>query len=124
MGRSITFEGQVGNLDFGFLDVTVGLDAYVDDLRAGIFGVKVANDKVGYTDEDLLKIKAAGLASNKRYSSEERPVLRPGTTSFSVPKVADVDPGTRALRVLPDVRAKGEIAGAVHKTLIDVTVTP
>lgn len=125
MGRSITFEGMVGNQDFGFLDITVGLDAFVDDLRAAIFGVQVANLKIGYTDPDLLKVKAAGMGSCKRYSSEQRPVFTndPAPT-FTVPKVADIDADTRALRVLPDCTVHGQLTGAAQTILIDITVTP
>lgn len=124
MGRDITFEGTVGAEDYGFLDVVVGLDAFLDDLRKNVFGVQVALDKIAYTDEDIAIVEAAVRASCTRYSSEERPVFRndPAPT-VSFPRVADISPSDRALRVLPDGRVHAELAGAVHRVELDIVIT-
>ncbi len=121
MGRPITFEGTVGNLDFGFLDVTVGLDAAIDDLRKAIFGVEVSNNKVEATDEGIAKFEAAARGTLKRYSSPERPVFRDNDAlQVIVPTLADFDANTRSLS---NFRVQGELANAVHRVLIDLTVT-
>jgi hypothetical protein len=122
-GRDMTFDGKVPSEEFGFLDVVVGLDAFLDDLRKGQVGVQVSVDKVSYEDEDIAMLEAAALASTTKFSSNERKVLRadPAPTVF-FPKVADIPPVDRALRKIPDVVIHGELAGAVHDIDIDVTL--
>lgn len=121
MGRQVTFDGMVGNTQFGFLDVIVGLDALVDDLRAGVFGVKLANGKVPATEEGIALIEAAALGSLKRYSTDERQVLkRDASLKVIPPTLDDFDSQTRTLS---NLRVQGSLANAVQHTVIDLTVT-
>lgn len=123
-GRRITWEGTVPDETFGFFDVVVGLDWLVDDIQKGVFGVLVSNDKVAYTDEDIANIEAAVRGSASRAQSDDHPVLaRDPAPQVSFPKVADIDPSTRALRILPDGLLTGQLAGAVHKVLVDIFLT-
>jgi len=121
-GRRITAEGTVADTVFGFFDVVVGVDAFVDDLQKSIFGVMLAQDKIAYTDEGIASIESAARASANRWA--EIGVLRTDPApSVTFPRVADIDPSVRALRELPDGAVNAELAGAVHKTSITVNLT-
>lgn len=123
-GVPSTFEGTVGNLEFGFLDVVVGTDAFVDDLKKSVFGAQKAMAKVAYEDRDIAVLEAKAIGATKRYSSDERPVLRRDPAPIvRFPLVASVDPSIRATRVLPDARVTAELSGAVHNVELDVTLS-
>ncbi len=114
-GRDMTFDGKVANDDFGFLDITVGLDAFTDDLRKGQVGVQVSRDKIAIEDDDIALLEAAALASVALYSSKERPVLRrdpPAVVFF--PKAAAIPESDRALRKITGATVTGQLSGAVH----------
>ena len=123
MGRDVTFDGTVPSEEFGFLDVVVGLDAFLDDLAKSLFGVQVSNDVITYEDEDIAKLEAAALGSVARFSAEGQRVLRsdPAPTVF-FPEADDISPADRALRKIPGARVHGELAGAVHDIELDVTL--
>ena len=130
-GRSITWEGKVGSTTYGFLDVTVALDFVLDDIQKSVFGILVSLDKVAYTDEDIAIIRGAVEGAVDRAKSDLYKIVAPGTPgdpndpepTVSFPKVADIDPSTRALRQLPDGVVNFRLQGAVHKVFIDLTVT-
>lgn len=130
-GRSISWEGKVGNTDYGFLDVVVALDFVVDLIQKRVFGLKVALNKVAYTDEDIAQIAGVVEGVLDLCKGDKHKIVAPGTPgsetdpppSVSFPKVKDIDPSVRALRELPDGNVAFRIQGAVHKTFIDLTVS-
>lgn len=130
-GRSITWEGKVGNAEFGFADVTTALDWFLDRLQKRIFGVFVAKNKVAYTDEDIAEIKGAAEGVVIEGMSDAYTIIAPGTPgdpndpvpTVTFPRVRDIDPSLRALRQLPDGAISFRLQGAVHSVLVDVTVT-
>lgn len=130
-GRNITWEGSIANTDYAFTDVTVSLDWVADDLVKALFGVLVSIDKVGYDDDDIQRLVAAGQSTILRAVSDEHKIMARGVEgsaedpppSISFPKVADIDPSTRALRELPDGELNFRLDGAVHKIFVTATVT-
>lgn len=130
-GRNITWEGKVGNTDYGFLDVVVGLDWFLDDVKKAVFGCQVALDKVSYTDEDIALIAGAVEGSVMRGMSDSHDLIAKGTPgdpddpepTVVFPKVKDIDPSARALRNLPDGVVSFRLQGAVHSVTFDVTVS-
>jgi hypothetical protein len=130
-GRSITWDGKVGNTDFGYLDVTVALDFVMDLIQKRVFGIFVALNKVAYTDEDIAVLAGAVEGAIDIAKSDRHKIVAPGTPgsdtdpppTVTFPRVADIDSGTRALRELPDGAVSFRMQGAVHKVFIDLTVT-
>lgn len=131
-GRSITWEGKIGNTDYGFMDVTVSLDFVIDLIQKRIFSVLVAMNKVSYTDEDIAVIAGAAEGAIDVAKSDKHKIVAKGTPgntttdpepTVSFPRVADIDPSVRALRELPDGLVSFRLQGAVHTVDVDLTVT-
>jgi Protein of unknown function (DUF3383) len=128
-GRNVTWDGEVANTTYGFLDVFVKLAFVSNDLSTSLYGVLVGNDVVGFTDEDLQKFVAAGKGVIKRGVSDQYKIMAPGDPndpndpppSFTVPRVVDIDPSARALRDVPDMQLTFRLQGAVQHA--DVTIT-
>ena len=119
-GRNITWEGFVTSGDF--VDNTRGVDWLEDDLTAGVFGALAGLNKVPFTNAGV------ALIENEIRASLDRAVSRgilsddPAPT-ITVPDVADVSTADKALRLLPDVKFQGVLAGSINKVTIQGTVS-
>jgi hypothetical protein len=119
-GRKITFEGTTGSEEF--IDNVRSMDWVRSDMASGIFGAMVSNEKLTYEDDGGVQIIENEMrASLKR--AVKRTIARKGTDSVEVPLVADVAASTRAQRILPDLSAFFELAGAVNIAQVGITVT-
>lgn len=114
-GKNVTLGGHTADGDF--IDVTRGLDWLNDDMTKGVGGVLIGNDKIPYSDDGVVMITNEVHASLDR--AVRRGVLRatPKPT-VTAPKVADIDAGTRGIRLLPDIEFNGQTEGAIHKVAI------
>lgn len=119
-GINITFEGTTADGDF--LDVTRGLDWLEDDMSKGVFGVLAGADKIPFTDAGVALIEAEVRASLRRAVDRQILADDPEPT-VTVPLVADVSTSDKALRLLPDVKFSGTLAGAIHKVTISGVVS-
>ena len=132
-GKSVTWEGQIANTTYGFIDVTVCLDYISDTTIQTCLEVETANDIVNYTDEDIAMYEGAikGNVIQDALSPSHK-IMAPGNPddpandpapSISFPRVADIDPSVRALRELPNGQLTFRLAGAVHKVFVVATVS-
>lgn len=130
-GRSITWDGKVMNTVYGYLDITVAIDWFSDQVVTAAFGVLVSMPKVAYTDEDIDTIAGAIRGVLLQASSDANPVLDPGDPSdpenpppsITFPTVASISPATRALRQLPNGNILGVLQGAVQTIAFNATLT-
>lgn len=130
-GRSITWDGKVFNTVYGYLDIVVATDWLSDSVVTAAFGVLVSLSKVAYTDEDIDLIAGAVRGVLHDAVSDAHEVLDPGDPndptnpppSVTFPKVADISPGTRALRILPNGVISGRLQGAVQTIQFLATLT-
>lgn len=122
-GRNITWDGKVGSDVFGFLDIRVSVDWLTDRVQAAAFGVLVSRDKVAYTDEDIEAITGAVRGVLREAASDAHKILDPGDPTnpadnpppeVTFPRVADIDPATRALRRIPNGKITGRLQGAAQ----------
>lgn len=129
--RSFTWEGKVANPDYGFLDVTVSLDWVSDDFVKSLAGKFIASDSIGYDDADFMILIAAGRGSIARAVSNEHKIMAPGDPdnpldpppSFTLPRVADIDPSVRALRNIPDGQLTFRLRSSAHSADVTATVS-
>ncbi len=119
-GRNITWEGFVSSGDF--IDNTRGVDWLEDDMTKGVFGALAGLNKVPFTDAGIALIQNEVEASLARAVSrgiladDPKPVV-------TVPKAADVASSDKALRLLPDVKFSGTLAGAINKVTVQGTIS-
>jgi Protein of unknown function (DUF3383) len=131
LGKDITWDGKVFNTTYGYLDITVGIDWFSTQVVGAAFGAMTSVPKVAYTDEDIDFIAGAVKGVIHQATSDANPVLDPGDPTdpanqppdIVFPKVADVSPGTRALRKLPNGVINGRLQGAVQEIDFLATLT-
>ncbi len=129
--RSFTWQGQVANPDYGFLDVTVSLDWVSDDFVKSLAGKFIGSDSIGYDDADFQILIAAGKGSIARAVSPAHKIMAPGDPnnpldpppSFTLPSVADIDPAVRALRNIPDGQLTFRLRSSAHSADVTATVS-
>jgi hypothetical protein len=119
-GINITAEGVMASGEF--IDVTRFIDWLTARISENVYRALAVNDKIPYTNSGIQAIV-----------SEVEGVLRQGVTNggldgdepltVTAPLASEVDSNDRASRLLPDVRFIATLAGAIHKVVINGTVT-
>lgn len=119
-GRNITMEGTT--CDGDFIDNQRGLDWLQDDMTKAVFGALVAAKKVPFTNAGIAMIENEVMGSLKR--AVNMGILDTlEKDAVQVPKVKDVSSTNRGLRLLPDIKFKCRLAGAIHKVVISGVVS-
>lgn len=114
-GRNITWEGTTADGDF--IDVQRGLDWLEDDMTKAVFGALAGADKIPMTNAGIAVVEAEVKGSLRR--AVNMGILDTlEKDAVTVPKVSDISSANRALRLLPDVKFKCRLAGAIHKVQI------
>ena len=113
----MTSNGQVAAGEF--IDVIHGLDWLKALIQNYVFTPMVQQDKIPYTDEGVQMI-----VSPLRKALNEA-VTHGLLASYDVtyPKVADIATTYKGQRTLPDINFTGVLAGAIHRTIINGTIT-
>lgn len=130
-GRSVTLYGMVGSTAYKFFDIVVGLDYIYNDLQTRVFGVFAGNDKVGYDDADIDQVAGTIRGGISTWKSPDFKIISTGTPgsssdpvpSITFPAVADIDPTTRSLRVLPNGVLIFRLLGAVQSVAVRAIIT-
>ena len=119
-GRNIMQQGST--FDGNFLDVVRGLDWLEDDMSKAIFTTLASNDKVSFDDPGISTVENDIVASLDR--AVQRRILRANPRPVVVvPLAADVSDSDKALRTLPDLSFSAELAGAIHKVIVNGVVS-
>jgi stage V sporulation protein SpoVS len=103
-------------------DVIRGTDFMAARVQEGVFGQLVNQKKIPFTDVGVGVVESEVRAVMEL--AVKRTILAPTPAyTVTVPAVADVSAGDKAARLLPDVKAEGTLAGAIHKTQVEITVS-
>jgi hypothetical protein len=111
-----TFDGKVASGEF--VDVIHGCDWLKARVQNKVFTVLVQTDKVPFTDGGIEQIAQSIRAAMDEAVTYE---ILDGY-EVTAPTRAEVPEDQRAKRNLPNVKANGPLAGAVHSTEIRITV--
>jgi hypothetical protein len=116
-GVPITSDGRVASGEF--IDVIHGIDWLSARIQNLVFTPMIQMDKIPFTDEGVQVI-----VSQVRAALDEG-VRRELLASYDIsyPAVANVADNFKGERTLPDVNFTAVLAGAIHRTVIDGTVT-
>jgi len=119
-GVGITEEGSMASGEF--IDVIQGVDYITARIKERVYFRMVNLPKIPYTNAGVAIIIAEVNAVLQNAIAIG--ILRDDPAPIiSAPDVQDVDPIDRGNRYLPDVKFEAQLAGAIHKTKIQGTVT-
>lgn len=132
-GRSIYVEGTVASGEF--IDVIRGVDKLYQEIQTRVYGMLVAVPKVNYDEGGLeqvaSQVRAALQQSTRDGLIAESRTLDDGTVespafTITVPAISSIGAAQRATRMIPadnPITFEATLAGAVHYTDIDGTVS-
>src|SRR5690606_21962615 len=120
-GQSHTTEGYTA--DGEYLDVIEGIDWIRARQGEAIFGAKLANDKIPFTDAGGALIGTQVRGVLLQAETPQRQILEPGSSEITVPKVADIASADRAARHFRTITWTARLAGAVHYTTVTGAVS-
>ena len=119
-GVSITSNGTTGSGEF--IDVIRDIDWLTARISERVFGRFVNLPKVWYTEHGLAIIEAELRAQLQQ--AIDAGVLADDTPfTITMPKISTISSADRAARTLTNVKFTARLAGAVHNTVIDGTIT-
>lgn len=123
-GINETFDARTPDAEF--IDLIVGTDWLSARIRERVLGAMhnaaQSGSKIPYTDQGVGIITGLVAAQLKEGIRNGFLALLPAF-QVTAPKVADVDPATRAGRILPDVNFSATLAGAINKIQIQGTLS-
>lgn len=112
-GVDVTTEGVVVSGEY--IDVTRFIDWLVATMEAAVYSVLINNDKVPYTNGGIAIIENSVRGTLQQ--GQDNGGLAAGWT-VSVPDVANVSSADKASRILNNVVFRAQLAGAIHKVVI------
>lgn len=115
---NLTEEGKVASGEW--MDIIRGIDFIVARMQEFVFALKINEEKVPYTDDGIASIenemrRALRLGVNNTIITEDYTV--------TVPAAADIPAADKANRILEGMEFTAILAGAIHKTRIEGTLT-
>lgn len=118
-GFPIVQEGKVAVGEF--IDVMRDIDYLHVNMQADVFGVFLNNDKVPFDDNGIAMVESVVRA--RMNNAVRIGILADNDNLYvTVPKESEILDSDKAIRLLPDVKFGGDIAGAIHFTKIRGTV--
>lgn len=117
-GLSLTFDGRAAS--GRFLDITHGIEWLKARIGERILRVIANVEKVPFTDAGVALLEAEVRA--QLTDAEARGLIAAGWT-VTAPKVSEVSPLNKAERLLPDLKFAAVLQGAVHKVIVDGSVS-
>ena len=126
----MTYEGTMASGEY--IDNIRFRDWLQDQMSVNVFSLLVNSPKVPYTDEGIAAVEARMQQSIERGIERggiSPPIFNPETQRLepsyviNVPRQADVPFNNKANRLLDDVNFRAVLAGAIHATNINGTLT-
>jgi hypothetical protein len=118
-GVNITEEGVVASGEF--IDVIRGVDWLHASLQEAIFENLVNKRKIPYDDSGITLI--AGLVQSVLEEAVRMGILQENSILVTAPLYADISSANKLARILPDIKFTALLQGAIHKVLVNGTVT-
>lgn len=122
-GLNQTYAGKAVN--GSFIDIIIGVDWLFANIQVDLLGALAAaasaGRKIPYTDDGVAIIKSLLLARLNIGVANGFLTNNPAPT-VTAPKVATIPAGTRASRILPDVKFQAYLAGAMIGVVISGNV--
>jgi len=118
-GVNITQNGTTSSGDF--VDVIRTIDYLKARIQENVYALLVSEKKVPYTDKGVASVEGELMATLLKAEADNQ--LESGSSRTTVPKVADISIIERTNRTLPDVKFTARLSGAIHRVVIDGTLS-
>jgi hypothetical protein len=103
------------------IDIVRGVDWLSSNCQVRTYALFVNSSKVPYTQKGAALV--GGAVQSALNDAEKSLLLTPGSSQVQVPDVSTIDSITKGNRLLPNLAATGQLAGAIETASISVTVT-
>lgn len=120
-GVNITFPGKTGSGEW--IDITHGIDAIKAAIQEDAFGVQVNNEKIGYTDKDLVQYENVIRGVLQLYADDQHNFVIADSIVVTLPKASSISAADKAARTLSGVGFGADLQGAVHTLTIQGTLS-
>ncbi len=119
-GKAITWDGKLASGEF--VDVTHGIDWLDSEMRIQVFATVSGLPKLPFTIHGLGAIESTIRAVLKAGVRQGLLVDNENLT-VTMPTLAEIDAITKAARLVPNIGFTADLAGAIHKTKLDGSIS-
>jgi hypothetical protein len=119
-GVAITFEGKTPS--GRFIDVTRFVDWLVETMQVDVYALLINNPKLPYTNAGISLIKGAiegAIVKGQRVGG----IADTPAPVVTAPDVLDTDASDRASRILRDINFTLRLSGAIHRAVVNGTIS-
>lgn len=120
-GSSFTWQGEVGDLAFRYIDLRRFVDKWVDDLQKTGVETFLNNDRVAYDDPGLGVLRGELRGVNRRLVG--RGLAADPEPQVVVPKKSEIASSDIAARHVPGIKVSGTYQGAIHTVAINLVLS-
>ncbi len=108
-----------------WIDITHGIDALTARIKEDVWALFVNSAKVPYTASGLDLVASCILGAMKAFegTAEVPSLLVEGSSLVIMPEFSTISTGDRAARQLTGVRFSATLAGAIHKVVVNGTLS-
>lgn len=116
---SITRDGKVASGEY--IDIIRGIDWIVARMQEAVYSLMVNSSKIPYNDAGIQLV--AGAMTGVGKEAERLGILNTGSFVVTTPLFANISSADKIARTLPDMQFTGVLQGAIHKVVIEGTLT-
>jgi hypothetical protein len=118
-GVGIVLEGKTTKGEY--IDIVQGLDWLVNNIKGKIATALVSSDKIPFTNQGIAIIES--MVRNSLNEAVSREIIDGSSIKVEVPDIRDISLSARSSRTLPDVSFEARLSGAIHKIIVQGTVS-
>jgi Protein of unknown function (DUF3383) len=118
-GIGVMLEGKTTKGEY--IDIIQGLDWLTNNMQSKIANALLSSDKIPYTNQGIAIIES--MVRNSLNEAVGREIIDESSIKVEVPDIRDISPSERNSRILPDVTFEARLSGAIHKIIVQGTVS-
>lgn len=119
-GKPITYDGKLASGEF--IDVTHGLDWLDAEMKLQVFATVSGLPKLPYTIHGLGAIEAT-VRAVLRAGVKQKLLADDDNLTVTMPTLDEIDPVTKAQRLVPSIEFSATLAGAIHRTKLNGSIS-
>lgn len=118
-GIGVMLEGKTTKGEY--IDIIQGLDWLSNNVKSKIAISLLSSDKIPYTNQGIAIIES--MVRSSLNEAVDREIIDSDSVTIEVPDIRDISLQDRNNRKLPDIRFEGRLSGAIHKIIVQGTVS-